>query len=110
MLVEIAIVNLTPPSDTDRVPAHQAVDRRGIEGVNENLHVIVVLPVMPQVGRKPGDGQIGDGKETVEFDPKGATEFPLVVRLEARLVPGKEGPIGVVNEVQRQARVLPISK
>ena len=40
LLIKIAIVNFTVPADAYRVAAHETFDSRGIECIDQKLHVL----------------------------------------------------------------------
>ena len=68
LLIEITVVNFAAPSDADRVATHQPIDRGRIKIVDQKLHVFFKLVVVPQIGSKARDGQIGNGVKLVKDD------------------------------------------
>lgn len=56
LLVEIAIVDLSVPTDVDRVEAHELFDGIGIEIPHQQIHVLGELPPSVQKVGKPLDG------------------------------------------------------
>ena len=68
LLIEIAVVNFAAPSDADRVATHQPIDRGRIKIVDQELHVFFKLVVVPQVGSKARDGEVGNAVKLVKDD------------------------------------------
>ncbi len=109
-LVEIAIEDFALPAHVDRVPAHQAFDGRRIERVVEQRHVIAQEVIVLQIGREPRDGQIRDRVEFVEDDAEMFVQFALVICFQFFLRSGQECAVGIVNQMERQPRVMLSSK
>ena len=102
LLVEVAVKDFAHPVDTDGVAAHEAFDGGGVKVFDEELIVFVELFVALEVGGVTRDGHVGDAVEIVEFDVEVLLHLFLVGGLEFLLFWGKEGSVGVVDEVESE--------
>src|SRR5437588_2511224 len=68
LLVKIAIVNFAAPADTDRVAAHEPIDRRGVKRTDQELHVMLELVVVPEIAREAADRKICNRVEFVKHN------------------------------------------
>ncbi len=102
-LIEIAIVDITVPTYRQRIAAHQAVDRGGVEGVYEFLHVFGVIARIQQILEEPADGHIGHSVQIIEIDAVAAFELALKLGFEHRLTGGQEGARGVIHQVEYES-------
>lgn len=99
LLVEIAIVDLSVPTDIDCVEAHELFDGIGIEISHQQIHILGELsPTVQKVG-KSLDGHVGDGVELVEEDSKILGQLLLVLDLEFFLRRRQKGAQGVVDQI-----------
>ncbi len=101
-LVEVAVEDLSLVADVDRAAAHQANHGGGVEAIGEQLHVIIPLPVLPEIHGEAGDGQIGDGEKPGEDDAVALLQFDFVIGFKFGLVGRELCTDGVVNEGQWQ--------
>ena len=67
-LVEVAIVEGPVPSDREGVAAHDTGRSCGIKGVDQPLHVALVIAALDEKFEEPADRHVGDRIETVELD------------------------------------------
>jgi len=65
-LVEVTVVESASPVDADQIAAHQAIDSRGIECLNELAHVAFFVSRATQIIKEPFDWHIRDREELVE--------------------------------------------
>src|SRR5262245_16427745 len=82
LLIEIAIVNFTAPSDTDCVAAHETFDSRWIERIDQKLHVLVEVVVAPEVSGEPANRKIRKRVELVEHNSEMLLQLPFVIGLK----------------------------
>src|SRR5438093_10704205 len=82
LLIEIAIVNLTAPSDADGVAAHQTINRCGVKRLNQQLHVFIPFIVALQATREPPARQTGEGTKLDKNKSKMLVKFAMVIVLE----------------------------
>eukprot|EP00754_Rhynchopus_humris_P001735 Rhum_TRINITY_DN10995_c0_g2::Rhum_TRINITY_DN10995_c0_g2_i1::g.41701::m.41701 len=104
LLVEVAVVEGSVPADADRVAAHQALDRRRVEVLHKQLHVLCKLVLLAQIVRETLHRQVRDREQLVEVDAERLQQLLLVRRLQRLLLRRQEGAQRVVHEVQRQPR------
>ena len=69
-MIEIAVVQPTVPTYGDGIGAHYVFNRGRIIGLNQGIHIILVIIGCDEVVQEPRNGQIGDGKKIVEVDVK----------------------------------------
>src|SRR3990172_3796002 len=101
-LVEVAVVHGPLPSDTQQVPAHHLVQRGGIKGGLEKVHVPIVLPAHPEEPLKSGNGHVGEAVKVVKDDAKFLVEDSLVVLFETVLGWRQGRPQRIVDQVEPQ--------
>ena len=67
--VEIAVIECAVPSDTHLVAAHQGLNRPGIEGVFEELHVVIHPPLVRERPPEAAYGQLESALGPLGFMP-----------------------------------------
>lgn len=103
LLVEIAIVDLSVPTDVDRVEAHELLDGIGIEVPDQQIHVLGELsPPVQKVG-EPLDGHVGDGVELIKENSKVLGQLCLVLDLQFFLWWWQKGTQGIVDQIELKA-------
>jgi hypothetical protein len=105
LLVEIAVIDVAAPADTQCVAAHETGDRCGVEGVDEQLHVGLQLSTVPKPGGETADRHVRNCIEATEVDVEMPLQFPFVVGFQLRLVRWEEGADWIVNEIK--TKVVP---
>ena len=80
-LIEIAVEQIAFPRDADQVTTHQIVERVGIKGRCEQLHVFGELSISFKTVGKPGDRHIGDRVQTVKGDAEALAQLSFIIRL-----------------------------
>src|SRR6266545_5807695 len=58
LLIEIAVVNFATPPDADSIAAHETVDSRWIERLDQKLHVLIEPIAAAQVSGESADRKI----------------------------------------------------
>jgi hypothetical protein len=109
-LVEVAVVDFAIPTDVDRVAAHQAVDRAGIEMCPQQLEILPEFAVALQVGSKARDRHVRDAVERVEVDVEMLFHLALVISFEIYLIGWEEGSVRIVDEVENQSWIASVAK
>lgn len=110
LLVEIAIINLAPPSDAERVATHEAIDRCGIECVAEQVHVIIEFTAVFQPTLEPRNGHVCDREEMVELDSEMGAQFAFVIGLQLCLIPGQEVTAWIIDKIEAKIPGLRIAE
>jgi len=105
LLIEIAIVNFAMPADTNRVATHQSANRYRIEGMNEQLHVFLEFPAMPQITGKPPDWEVRERIQLIKYDSEMVFEFAFVISLQLGLGRRQKRTDWIVNQMQWQPRI-----
>src|SRR4051812_1830618 len=82
LLIEIAIVNLSLPTDADRVATHQSIDGCGIKRVYQQFHILVELAIVPQISGKTRDRKICNRVEFVENDSEMRGQLAFVISFQ----------------------------
>ena len=82
LLVEVAVVNLTTPADADRVAAHETLDSRWIERLDQKLHVLIEPIAVAQVSGEPADRKIRKRVKPVEHNSEMLLQLPFVIGLK----------------------------
>ena len=99
-LIEITVMHLPIPSDTDKMSAHQAIDRGRIEGLRQFLHVFSQGAYSFHVSSESPDGHIGEDEQVIEgYSVPICKFFPIVV-FKVLLLRRQECPWGVVDKIQ----------
>src|SRR5438445_12982776 len=70
LLIKIAIVDFALPSHAEGVAAHESINRRRVERVDQQIHVLVKFVIVPQISGKAPDREVRDRIELVEDDPE----------------------------------------
>jgi len=82
LLIEIAVINFTTPPDADRVAAHETLDSRWSERLDQKLHVLIEPIAVAQVSRKPTDRKIRKRVKPVEHNSEMLLQLPFVIGLK----------------------------
>ena len=110
LLVEVAVIDLAAPADTQRVVAHETRDRRRVEGADEQLHIGLQFPVVPEPGGKTADRHVCNRVKAMEVDVEMLLQFAFVVGFEFRLVRREEGAVWIVDEIKRKVVLAPVTE
>ena len=102
LLIEIAVINFTTPSDADRVAAHKTLDGRWIERLDQKLHVLSEQILVAQISGEPANWKIRKRVKPVENNSKMLLQLPFVIGLKLRLRRWQKRTHWIVNEMQRQ--------
>src|SRR6476661_6346385 len=102
LLIEIAVINFTPPPDADRVAAHEAVDSGWIECLGQKLHVFIESIAVAQISSESADRKIRKRVKPVEKNAEMLLQFPFVIRFKLLLRRWQKLADGIVHEMQRQ--------
>src|SRR6476661_8647099 len=101
LLIEIAVVNFTPPPNADRVAAHEAVDSGWIECLDQKLHVLIESIAVAQISSESADRKVRKRVKPVEHNSEMFLQLSFVIGLKLILLRWQKGAHGVINEVQR---------
>ena len=107
--IEVAIVNGTVVADADLVPAHQIIEDIRIEGATENMDVLGFGALFLQLRPKPADWYIGNGQQVGKPDAPLFVELSAIVAFQRLLIRRKKGPTRILNQIQLQRRIYPVS-
>src|SRR5712691_8456071 len=64
-LVEVAVVDLSLPANTQSRAAHQTINRRGVEAIYQKRHVFFGLALTVKVLGETRDGLVGYGEKPI---------------------------------------------
>src|SRR5690348_6852635 len=84
-LVEIAIEEPPVIANADQRAAHQTIDGRRIEMIDEQSHVFRVSSIAHQLPRKAIYRHVRDRQQMIEADPKQISEMPPILSFEFML-------------------------
>jgi len=84
-LVEIAVINLTAPTDAQGGAAHEIGDREEVETVGQQFQVIIPFAAPAKVLGETTNRLVGNDVEGSKLDTVPPAEFGLVVRLQLGL-------------------------
>jgi hypothetical protein len=99
--IEIAVVKSAVPTDADLLPAHETLDRFGIEGVTEQLEIALSLILSIKFALEPSECHVGNGQQVCKLDADSVAEFPSVVFFQSPLCGWKKRSSGVVHKIER---------
>lgn len=100
-LIEIAVEQRSIPANRNHLSAHDSRDRGWIKGINQSLHVQLILLRLDKVFKKSTDWHIRDGEKTVELDAVLCAEKLAVLLLERSLIGWERGANRIEDECQR---------
>jgi hypothetical protein len=93
--IEVTIVEGSIPAYTQLMAAHQSSYRLWIERLPEEVEIILVKVLSPQLASKPSDGHIRDRKEASKSDAKPSVQFSAIVSFEGQLRRRQKGSPGL---------------
>ena len=88
-LIEIAIINLPIPTNADQIPAHHTFDCQWIKGIQQSLHILLVIIATLQEVEKTTNGHICNCEETVELNTETFIEFFFCILLRVQFAQGE---------------------
>lgn len=109
LLVEVAVENLTAPADAQRFAAHEAGDRGGIKGLDQKVHVLLELAMVPQPRSKAGYGHVRDRVEMIEINVEMPFQLAFVIGFQFPLVRREKGSVGIVNKIELQRAIASVA-
>jgi hypothetical protein len=98
-LIEVAVVKSAVPSNRDGVSAHHSGGRDGIKGIDQPLHITLIVPAGKKKLQKAPDGHVSDGEKVVEHHTMTPLEFAPELRLDSLLFGGQERSHRVMDQV-----------
>jgi len=104
-LVEVVILGAPVPANRQGVSAHQAVDRRRIEGLHGALHVGLEVAALDQPFEKPRDRHVVEDEQSIEADSVLARErlLPLLFAI----APNCASPLDAVSVTDCGTQAVP---
>ena len=109
LLIEIAVINFTSPSDTNRVAAHETFDSRWIECLDQKLYVLIESIAVSEISGEPADRKIRKRVKSVECNSEMLLHLPFVNGLKLTLRRRQKRAHRIVNEIQRQCWIDPVT-
>src|SRR3954447_23865141 len=101
-LVEVTVVDKTPPINRDQVAAHDviqiALDMRALQ----QAEIAVELALHRQHGAKTFDRHIGEREQMIEDNAVSLSENTLIVGFEYLLRRRQRRPLRIVDKVENQ--------
>ena len=106
-LIEVAIVEHAVPTDRQRIAAHHAGGGGRVVGLDELLHVAIVVVGSEQELEETADRHVRDRVERVEHDSVANEKLAPEIGFDRGLRRGQERAHRIVNQIQLQSGTFP---
>jgi hypothetical protein len=94
-LVEVAIVHVSLPVDTDEAPAHYLPEVLGPMRAAKQRPIALKTTLRNKGAAEALNGHIREGKKTIEYDAVTLTELPVISLFQLGLRRREFGPVRV---------------
>src|SRR3982751_6525623 len=102
-LIEVAVVDKTPPIDRDQVAAHDVIQIAPVMRALQEAEIAVELALDRQHGAETLDRHVGEREQTIEDNAVRLSENTLIVGFERLLRRRQGGPLRIVDKVENEA-------